>query len=548
MFDWNEDERWRFRGRMSGRGAPRHNSSNSSAASKPKYRHNPRAGGVFTEKGSAYEQRAVVQAQIRYADGRGGTGTARHLTYIQRDGAGRDGESPGLFGPSGEEVERSDFLERSRDDDHQFRIIVSPERGHDLDLEEYVDDWMEQIEEDLDQQLDWASAVHTNTDSPHAHVLVRGEDRDGDEVFMSPDYLNNGLRHRAQQVATYHLGPRTRSQMEQAHEKHAELDYFTELDGALLAAGDDSNQLHVDDIELDRPGLRHSHLRDRLHHLDKLGLARRDDGGRWTFHPHLSGELEELARQKDVLRRLREAGRDVSDEWSTGVPKDRLVGRVVDRGIADELEDRPYIVVDGEDGRTRYIEPDSDTAPSRGSFVELRDRDEGLDVEPIDDSDLERTIEAEGPTWLDRRLYTEIDYSGDSELGDAVHRATERRRQRLIERGLIEEKGRLPRDLVRRLRHYERQQYVRRLAEEDHRSVRQLSPDSRPITGELSDRKELRGGDVFVVRNSRELAVVPANKFLDDHANSRVRVTRSKNEEGRVRTFVEKAPERAPGR
>jgi type IV secretory pathway VirD2 relaxase len=34
----------------------------------------------------------------------------------------------------------------------------------------------------------------------------------------------------------------------------------------------------------------------------------------------------------------------------------RLIGRVVARGLSDELKDRHYLIVDGEDGRAHYVD------------------------------------------------------------------------------------------------------------------------------------------------------------------------------------------------
>ncbi len=52
---------------------------------------------------------------------------AKHLRYIERDGADRDGEPGWAYGPQADEADLDAFKERCADDRHHFRFIVSPE-------------------------------------------------------------------------------------------------------------------------------------------------------------------------------------------------------------------------------------------------------------------------------------------------------------------------------------------------------------------------------------------------------------------------------------
>ena len=58
---------------------------------------------------------------------------AKHLRYIERDGAGRDGEPGRAYGPQTDEADLDAFKERADDDRHHFRFIISPEDGAELD-------------------------------------------------------------------------------------------------------------------------------------------------------------------------------------------------------------------------------------------------------------------------------------------------------------------------------------------------------------------------------------------------------------------------------
>ena len=72
------------------------------------------------------------------------------------------------------------FLDRGRDDRHQFRFIVSAEDGAELaDPRQTTRDLMQQLEADLRTKLDWIAVDHHNTGHPHTHIIVRGVTEDG---------------------------------------------------------------------------------------------------------------------------------------------------------------------------------------------------------------------------------------------------------------------------------------------------------------------------------------------------------------------------------
>src|SRR3546814_18996613 len=58
---------------------------------------------------------------------------AKHLRYIERDGAGRDGEQGRAYGPQADDADLDAVKERGADDRHHYRLTVSPEDGEELD-------------------------------------------------------------------------------------------------------------------------------------------------------------------------------------------------------------------------------------------------------------------------------------------------------------------------------------------------------------------------------------------------------------------------------
>ncbi len=112
-------------------------------------------------------RRVVVKTRYVRQAGKNGKAAA-HLRYFQRDGTSRDGERGQLYSAHDDRADGEAFLDRGRDDRHQFRFIVSPEDGVDLtDLTEHTRDLMKSIEADLGTRLDWVAVNHYNTGQPH---------------------------------------------------------------------------------------------------------------------------------------------------------------------------------------------------------------------------------------------------------------------------------------------------------------------------------------------------------------------------------------------
>jgi type IV secretory pathway VirD2 relaxase len=183
-------------------------------------------------------RRILVKAHVQRLTARGAQAAARHLRYIERDGVEKDGSPGVLYGPEGR-VARERFEEPRLREQHQFRFIVSPEDGAQLEMTGYVRELMRRMERDLGRPIEWAAVNHHDTEHPHAHVVVRGVDLEGRPLRIDRAYIGRGLRWSAQELATEMLGPRLEREMRHSWEREVTQERFTSLDRDLARAAVD---------------------------------------------------------------------------------------------------------------------------------------------------------------------------------------------------------------------------------------------------------------------------------------------------------------------
>ena len=316
----------------------------------------------------------------------GDTGAARaHLRYVQRDGVTRDGQPGELYDAGSDRADGKAFTKRSASDRHQFRLIVSPEDGAELsDLKPFIRDLVRQMEQDLGTKLDWVAGDHFNTRHPHTHLVIRGKDDHGKDLVIARNYIAHGMRTRAANLITRELGPET--EIEASRKLHQEVtaERFTRLDRSILRdATDGSLELAAKPA---KDPVWHSNRMGRLRTLERMGLAEENKPGHWHIDVALEAKLRRMSERGDIIKTIH---RELAATGLSRAPGNysifdpergdqRLIGRVVGEGFADELSERRYVVLDGIDGRTHYAEIGSlasnEEPPVRGSIAELISR------------------------------------------------------------------------------------------------------------------------------------------------------------------------------
>ena len=305
-------------------------------------------------------RRAIVKFRVVKHSAIRPAAIRENLDYIERDGVQPDGSAGHLEAGDREQIDAESFARRIEGDRHHFKIIVSPEDGTQIgDLKAYTRELMAQVERDLGTRLEWVATDHWDTDNPHIHILLRGRDEAGEDLVIAGNYIAYGMRHRAAELATRWLGPRTELEIresltrEVAQERWTSLDYVLQRstqDGTLDLAGPSSAVQDRDYRAL---------LIGRLQQLEKLGLAERLTANRWQLSPDFEPLLRAMGERGDVIRRMQRAlageRREIATFGNTELPES-VTGRLVAKGILDPLNDRGYLIVDGIDGRAYHID------------------------------------------------------------------------------------------------------------------------------------------------------------------------------------------------
>lgn len=483
---------------------------------------------------------AVVKARVVRQSGRGAP-LRRHVDYLQREGVTRDGEKGRLFGPDTEEADARGFAERCEPDRHHFRFIVSPDDAVEMtDLRGFTRDLMRQAEYDLGTKLDWVAVDHWNTEHPHIHVILRGVREDGQDLVIARDYIREGLRDRARDLITQELGPRTDLDIRRGIERQIEVERWTPLDRQLVRDAGRHGVIDLTPAPDRQPDEFQALKIGRLRKLELLGLAEQVSPGRWALSDKAESTLRELGLRGDIIKRIH---RGLTERGIERAPSsfvlageslaDPIVGRLIARGLDDELTGTAYAVVDGIDGRTHHLRlPDleaaGDSAP--GSIVELRRFEDGRGrlrtaLAVRSDLTLDAQVKAPGATWLDRQLLGTASIApGEGGFGADVRTAMIGRTDHLIEEGLARRQASrvvFARDLLKTLRRRELEQVAARLSVETGRPYLDATTGEH-VAGEYRRRLALSSGRFAMIDDGLGFSLVPWSPSLERHLGRHV--------------------------
>jgi len=193
--------------------------------------------------------------------------------------------------------------------------------------------------------------------------------------------------------------------------------------------------------------------------------------------------LRALGQRTDIIRRIHKGLAEQQIERSIGDyvveegdPAKPIIGRLIARGLDDELQGSAYAVIDATDGRAHHVrlqdlDATSDATP--GSIVELRRFKDSRGRERTaiavrSDLPLAAQVESSGATWLDRQLLArEPGALGSGGFGFAVQQAMNARAEHLIRENFARHEGQriiFARNLLDTLRRRELDEAAARVA------------------------------------------------------------------------------------
>ena len=464
----------------------------------------------------------------------------KHMAYLKRDGVTRDGADARMFDATSDAADEQAFAERTADDRHHFRFIISPEDAAELaDLRTFTRELMQDVERDLGTSLDWVAVDHWNTDNPHVHVLIRGRADDGQDLVISRDYISRGFRDRAAERVTFELGPRSEHEIRTALEKEVEAERWTSLDRALRDIADDGGG--VADLRPggeDDPEMRRLML-GRTAKLERLGLAEQIGPAQWTLKLGIEPTLRNLGIRGDIIKTMHRAMSGADREPDIAgfaihgdAPADPVLGRLVQRGLDDELKGSAYAIVEGVDGRTHHLrfsdlELTGDARP--GAIVETRAYEDAngrqrMSLATRSDLTIEAQISAPGATWIDRQLLAKDPALSGGGFGAEVREAMDRRIDHLARNGMAERQGQrvmFARDLINTLRRQELDSAASKLSAETGLAHRPAA-EGEHVSGIYRQRVTLSSGRFAMIDDGMGFQLVPWRPALEQQLGKQV--------------------------
>jgi hypothetical protein len=266
--------------------------------------------------------------------------------------------------------------------------------------------------------------------------------------------------------------------------------------------------------------------------LERFGLAEKIAPGCWTLKPNLDQTLRELSIRGDIIktmhRAMTSAGRepDISGfALHSGSVAEPVLGRLVERGLQDELRGSAYAIIEGVDGRTHHLqfsnlEITGDACP--GAIVQTRTFDDAKGRKQValavrSDLTIEAQATARGATWIDRQLLAQEAAIGNRGFGAEVHEAMNRRTSHLIAEGLARRQGQrivFARDLLSTLRRRDLEETAAKLSTDTGLTYRP-SAEGEHVSGIYRQRVILSSGRFAMIDNGLGFQLVPWRPALE---------------------------------
>lgn len=183
--------------------------------------------GSSARSGRLSMQRTVVK--VSYHPVGGVRGLVRYASHEGPDRDGEEQEQVIAYSADQDEVDGRVVTAFwvTANDPRYFHVIVSPENGDRIeDTKRMIRDGMEQVQKDLCTRAEWIAYQHDRDEDAqgrHVHIIMRGVDRNGDELLIAPEYVRDGFRYRFSEEVTKEIGPRSEREIRDGLDRSEQL-------------------------------------------------------------------------------------------------------------------------------------------------------------------------------------------------------------------------------------------------------------------------------------------------------------------------------------
>ena len=311
-----------------------------------------------TKHPQSYQQRCAVR--VTYVGNKTSGQWKAHGKYLSRESAThRTAQRQAGFDEAQQKLDVAHELDdwQQAGDPRLWKIILSPEFGEKLDMQQLTRHVMAGVEKEMGANVEWIAVAHYNTGHPHAHIAMRGIDRQGREIRLPKQFVKHGIRQIAEDLCTQELGYRTRAQALEAQRREVSETRYTSLD-RIVARADTAAAEGTHFPVTCQGGGRAQLVVARLTVLEGMGLARRVNTDSWDVRRDFESVLRGMQKMTDRQRTLAAGGVLRSDERLPIQPLDHraldyVEGRILVHG--EEENGRSYMMLESTDAKVYAI-------------------------------------------------------------------------------------------------------------------------------------------------------------------------------------------------
>ncbi len=277
--------------------------------------------------------------------------------YLVKEGKGKEGTAPVLYGTSEEEYRKNMSVKN-------FRIFLSP-ASNTIPLQTLTKTFVASLEAQTGYQLYWIAAEHYDTAHHHVHLLINGQDKNGKDVFFPPDMVKTFMRENACNICTSLVGSRTKEDLALEKEGAITANRYTYLDERI------NEQMKDAQVGLNYTGRDRENINRRLDHLRSLGLCRFEVdkyifNSEWEKTLKTNGRYNAFISSRKALKYTNEQNLLLYDGKQGSVS-----GIITKIYKTDEVSDNHAILLESIDGKAYFIPLFRKPSVSGGQTVEV---------------------------------------------------------------------------------------------------------------------------------------------------------------------------------